>query len=384
MAQGRYSHITLLTPRRLATAVAALFVLCAAACEVEPTFNRPSSWEKAASFPDDILPTGPVAAAPDGTVYIAACDISREFDPRGVLYRYDGSHLEEFYRPPYEKWYIWDIKYGFGNLWVEGGKTDNGDHTAYFAKYDGYGWHEIDVPDYIGESSFYCMVPVSPDVCWFRSWRAVYKYDKGEWRKKFEFDTKCHDMGLAVSERGTVFVPTDPRYYAGGLTVNVSDDDGATWYMEKVDSGDEKYRVSYYYNYPIASAGETLYLAARLKTRLPVPSEGSNDYLGIIERDTAPAGQGRYRLVFLASAETAPVRDFRRMAFRDTTNGRAVGYYTSVTLEHGEWVTEEVDAFAMYDPTFTGITAGYPFYWAILEEESFGAHDSFYWLCRAR
>jgi hypothetical protein len=317
-------------------------------------------------------------------VYIGAYDARIENRPLGVVYRYDGRELEVFYQPPYERCYVEDIKYVFDVLWVAGTKTENGDHQAYFAKYDGYEWNEIDVPDHVAESSFYNVAPISSDACWVRTWRAVYKYDGGAWQKKLGFDTKSYKMGLAVSDRGVVFVPSDPRYYTTGWTVNVSDDDGATWHAEKVDFGDDRFRVYYYNYYPVTSVGETLYLTAQLKATTPLPYEESKAYLGIIKREAAPAGCGRYELAFLSSPTTSPARDFRGLAFHDAGNGRAVGYYTSVALEHGEWVTEEVDSFAMYRPVFTGITASYPFYWSILEDDAFSSRDSIFWLCRTR
>jgi hypothetical protein len=72
------------------------------------------------------------------------------------------------------------------------------------------------------------------------------------------------------------------------------------------------------------------------------------------------------------------------MAFHDAGNGRAVGYLTSVALEHGEWAAEEIDFFGMYYSNFEGITACYPYYWAILEVDTYHQTDASYWLCQTR
>ena len=382
--KGRNINVIKIAPRALATAAAAVFVLIAAACEDEPIYNRSLSWTKVARFPTDAVPNGALAAAPDGKVYVAAYDISQEFHPRGVVYRYGGRRLEEFFRPAYENCGIRDIKYAYNTLWAVGGKTVSGDHQPYVAKYDGGRWREIDVTRSIEEDYFYAAFPVSPEACWFATWRAIYKYDNGVWQKKLDVYSKTLEMGMAVTEGGVVFVPTEPKYRSSVWTVNVSDDDGATWHAETVNLGEELYRISYYYHYPIAAGGETLYLSAKLKTKAPLPRGESKDYLGIIKREPAPAGQGRYELVFLASSSTAPVRDFRGIAFHDAGNGRAVGYLTSVALEHGEWAAEDVDFFGMYYSSFEGITACYPYYWAILEVDTYHQTDASYWLCQTR
>jgi hypothetical protein len=330
------------------------------------------------------VPDEALAAAPDGTVYLLACDISQEFRPQTVIYRYDGRVLEEFYRSPYGGYNFRDIKYSHDTLWAAGGKTVGGDHQPYVAKFDGVRWREVDVPGSISESSFSRAFPVSPEACWFTTWRAVYKYDRGVWQKKFEVYSKVYDMPIAVTDGGKVFIPMVAMYRSGDWKVNVSDDDGATWHAETVDLGEALYRISYWYHFPIAVGGETLYLSAKLKTTAPLPQGESKDYLGIIKREPAPAGQGRYELSFLASTRTAPVREFRGMAFHDAGNGRAVGYLTSVALEHGEWAVEDVDFFGMYYSNFEGITACYPYYWAILEVDTYHQTDGSYWLCQTR
>ncbi len=378
--KGRDTEFQRLAPRALATAAAGFFVLIAAACDDEPIYNRSLSWAKVARFPDDVGPNGVLAAAPDGTVYVIASDISEEFNPRIVLYRYEGGRLEEFFRPPYERCDIRDVKYAHNTLWAAGGKTVSGGYQPYVATFDGDRWREIDVPSSVEESGFSAACPVSRDGCWFTTWRGVYQYDRGVWQKKFYDGSKVYDMGIAVSEAGKVFVPT-ARF--SDWKVNVSDDYGATWHVEQIGLAEGLYRI-YDYRNVFALAGETLYLTARLKTTAPLPQSESKDYLGIIKRDPAPAGQGRYELVFLASTTTAPVRGFMGMAFHDAGNGRAVGYLTSVALEHGEWVAEEVNFFGIYYSNFIGVTASYPFYWAILEEDTYFQTDASYWLCETR
>lgn len=384
MFKGRNIKIQKIAPRALATAAAAVFVLCAAACDDEPTYNRSLSWNKVARFPEEVMPNGLLAASPDGKVYVLACDISQEFRPRSVIYLYDGRRLEEFFRPAYERCDIRDIKYAYNTLWAVGGKKVGGDYRPYVAKYDGARWREVDVPGSISESSFSRAFPVSPEACWFTTWRAVYKYDRGVWQKKFYDGSRVYDMPIAVTDGGKVFVPMVAMYRSSVWTVNVSDDGGATWHAETVDLGEELYRISYWYHFPIAVGGETLYLSAKLKTKASLPQGESKDYLGIIKRDPGPAGRGLYELAFLASSSTAPVKDFRGMAFHDAGNGRAVGYLTSVALEHGEWATEEVNYFGIYYSNFEGITACYPYYWAILEVDTYHQTDASYWLCQTR
>ncbi len=377
---GRNLSFRKVAPRALATAAAAVFVLCAAACEDEPIYNRSLSWNKVARFPAHAVPDRALTAAPDGKVYLLAYDISQEFRTQTVIYRYDGRVLEEFYRSPYGGYNFRDIKYSHDTLWAAGGKTVGGDHQPYVAKYDGDRWREIDVPSSVNENGFSVAFPISRDACWFGTWRAVYKYDNGVWQKRFYDDSKIHEIGIAVSERGRVFI-SQARY--GNWKINVSDDDGATWHAEKIDLPEGLYRISDYRNV-FALAGETLYLAAKLKTTAPLPQGESKDYLGIIKREPAPAGQGRYELAFLASTTTTPVREFRGMAFHDAGNGRAVGYLTSVAREHGEWAAEEVHFFGIYYSNFEGITACYPYYWAILEVDTYHQTDASYWLCQTR
>jgi hypothetical protein len=326
---------------------------------------------------------GALTAAPDGTVYVAAHDVSQEFDPRAVIYRYDGRRLEEFFRPAYERCNIMDVKHAYKTLWAVGRKAIGEGYRPYVANYGADRWREIDVPNSVGETSFYKVFPVSPGACWFTTRRAVYKYDSGVWQKKFQGGPGVYDVGIAETGSGRVFVSLWAIYRFGHWKVNVSDDGGATWHEEGINLAEGLYRITDYRNV-FAVAGETLYLAVKLKTTAALPQEESKDYFGIIKREPAPAGEGRYELAFLASSSTAPVKGFRAMAFHDAGNGRAVGYLTSVALEHGEWATEAVHYIGIYYSNYEAITACYPYYWAILKVDTYYHNDASYWLCQTR
>lgn len=355
------------SPARAAlAAVAAAFLLWAACAEEEPVSRR-ASWREVATLPEGVRTFYGMTVAPDGAFYGVGTYRADSFsDPHGVVYRSDGEALEEIYRSPYEKSGFGAVTAADNMLWVAGAKYEDGDYRPYIVRRMSNRWEEVPFPYPAHYPSFSAAYAVSPEWVWFKNPQGIYVYEQGFWREVLALNESQGPDDFFVSTAGRqafLVAPASKRNPPGVATVKifVSDDRGTTWHEEKVVTPDPE-RPFYCSLSVIRGGGETVY--GRTWLLLPPPQRQSyNDKtLVIFRRDRAPAGRGEYHVVF-ESAKSDYFTGISSMAFRSADEGYAVGAYTSVALDGGEWHVEAWQK--SFSPWLEEVVAGPSGYWAV-------------------
>jgi len=378
MAQGRQHFTALIAPRRLATAVAAVFILGAAACEEEPYHERQDRWRWVTYFPEEAKDVTAVAEGPGGDVYAVGQDTAVPEYPRAVVYRYDGSALREDFRAPYDRAAFRDIKAAGAVLWAAGYKTEQSETKACLYRCDGGRWTEVPVPASVDGRGFTHVFPLPSGSCWLETSGGVYTYGGGAWKRVFTRGPQMAAFELAVAANGRAFVYVT-SFDGADHKVYVSDDRGGTWAAEPIKLDTEMYEIRGYYLYP-AAAGESLFLVGYLigtqleKKEAPV-------FLGVIARDDAPPGEGTYEISYVGSLGWGGGWGGWRSAFRTADEGYVVGYEASLARERGEWYPEDT---AWHDgfTEFAAVTAGRDAYWAVVRKRDYGGYVTATYLYR--
>jgi hypothetical protein len=298
----------------------------------------------------------------DGNVYAAGTDRTMRIFCQAVVYRYDGFTVSEEFRAPYDNSRFYDIESAAGTLWVTGWKLDNNEFEPCLFRMDGEEWTEVAVPASVNTYVFEAVFPVSSDFCWLANDEVVYTYDNGEWTEVLPRGLKGKDFELAVTGNGRAFA-----FEAGPGraedTVYVSDDRGASWTAEPLDLQTEMYYAYGSLCYT-AAAGEGLFITMPLISGLSEETEGPQ-YLGVIVRDEAPPGKGKYETSYVGDLGWLVIPDTWGMAFRDPSDGYVVGYELSLALESGQWYPEDLpDPGALH---FRDVVAGRDGFWGLAD-----------------
>jgi len=334
-------------------AVAAAALVCA--CGDGPQLAEPTAWAKVATFPEDATAINGLTSAEVDAIYaVGSRTPNGEGWPHPVVYRFDGTRVSEAYLSPYDGKFSGADAYG-GEVIAAGNKHTSPNHTRpYVVRYSGAAWEEITVPSSINEISFLRVYVGSGGRYWFQGREGVYIYSDGVWTTALVIN----DPYLAVTTNGRAFV-FKPNHYGTGGDVYVSDDAGRSWRSENVQLEDSSFYSPDSFNpIVVASAGEGFALRSDFKANV----NEEIIYSGVIARDDAPAGEGTYNIAF--SAPHGPnFYDIMAMAFASASDGYCVGNLTSVKLDDGVWVQE--DLLTMSDIMFSGVTAGPSRYWSV-------------------
>jgi len=216
----------------------------------------------------------------------------------------------------------------------------------------------------VGGLSFSAVYPRGRDFCWFKNTDGVYTYDDGAWRLVLDCD-KCYAACLTVTAAGQAFfVPLASKHNPPGaraIKLFVSDDRGATWHEEKIVTPDPT-RPFYTPAAFVRAGGERVFAEALLSVPPYLITERRHYTDAIFVRAEAPAGRGSYHVVF-ESAKGDYFEDIWAMAFRSPEEGYAVGPYTSVALDRGEWYVEAWPK--SFSPWLEEVVAGPSGYWAV-------------------
>lgn len=377
MLKGRNQILSKIAPRAALTAAAAVLFSAITACEDEPYYFRPDRWGWVAGFPENVEGVKAVAEGPGGDVYVIASDVTIPDYPRALVYRYDGSSLEEVFRGPYDNAYFEDLAFGGGALWVCGKKYVGYGYEPYLVKFEARTWSEIEVPPTVDADELTSVFPASRDFCWLETARAVYVYDGGRWAERFRTVSGPYNLKLAVAETGRAFVCVT-RLQPAERTVYVSDDAGATWAAEPMDLGTGLFDFCGY-PYAVEAAGAGLFISTLLYSET-LEQKKSPVYMAVIGRDGANPGQGSYDISYLVPSSGGYGYYVRDMAFRDGDNGYVVGYGMSIAREGGAWYPEEVwHTGYIY---FIALAAGRSTYWAALVQRRYYRGDGNYYLYR--
>jgi hypothetical protein len=355
-----------ISPAQAALAAVAAGFLIWAACGEEETLERRSSWREVATFPYEAGHVRDGAVAADGAFYAAAAYRKDSFsDPYGVVYRSSGGALEEVFRSPYAGSGFGAIGAGGGAVWAAGAQKAGLDYRPYIVRLAEGRWEEVDVPPEVNGMSFNAVYPRGRDFCWFKSEEGIYTYDGGAWRSVLDLNESRGGDDFFVNAAGRAFLvaPASKANPPGATAVKLfaSDDRGASWHEEKIVTPDPS-RPFFSPFVILGGAGDSLYARARLL----LPGAETTNYnlntLVIFRRDEAPAGSGTYYVVF-ESGKAEYFGDVWAMAFRAPDEGYAVGPYTSVALERGEWYVEAWQK--TFSPWLEDVAAGPSGYWAI-------------------
>jgi hypothetical protein len=316
---------------------------------------QPSAWQERARFGGDVRRVDDVAADAGGSLYFAV----EKRDNVGTIYKYDGSTLKEVFRSRYADSTLGSVGCGRGRIWAAGTRFDGEASYAYCVRSgDGSTWEEVAVPADLGLGYLGAIHPAADGTVWFvgaaKDDSAVYTYRDGVWTTHPE-TAGAYALSLAVTARGRAFV-----YHVQNkvLKMLISDDGGASWTEERVSLDDPRFNFKRPSAMDMAVAGETVYLSGRLSSDL----EGF-DFKGVVGREDAPPGQGRYYVAF-ASPHGEYFYDISGMAFRTVDDGYCVGSQTSVRLKRGKW-TKEIMPEA-WNPQFDVVAAGPSSYWAVV------------------
>ena len=336
-------------------------VALALACG-EPLMPRANPWVKAADFPDGCT-FNAVACNPDSPSpfpFLAGYKADGE-TTTAVIYEYDGGAINEIFGGA-EDTAFYDVRWGAGEMWATGRRTENGEDSPYVVKGDGTTFEEVLVPAAVTAKSFSRVFPRAGGDVWLEGSDGVYVYDDGEWRN-------CPPTALApnTGDKGTLTVTAGgTAYYLKRHEANdsmlISRDNGLSWLEEPITLEESIYRFSYSGEpEAVASGGETLYFTAELSVHY-----GLNElqYEAVIARDDAPAGSGTYDIVFMAP-KGPQFYGIQALAFFDERNGYAGGVTTGVVLKDGVWRLDDIPDEA--NMAFRVIAAGASKYWAIVE-----------------
>ena len=353
-------------PARAAlAAVAAGFLLWAACAEEEPVSRR-TSWREVAPLPEGVRTFYGMTVAPDGAFYAGATYRKDSFsDPYGVVYRSDGGTLEEVFRSPNAGTSLGPIGVSGGVIWAAGSKQVDTDYRPYVVRFADGRWREVNVPAEVEGRYFSAAYPLGSDFCWFKSEEGIYTYGNGSWRTALVLEERHGPDDFCVTAAGRAFFagPATKTNPPGGASVKifVSGDRGASWHEETIRYPDVG-RQFYGPVRMVRTAGDGIFALALVQLPRYLMREGHYYTTAIFKRDEAPAGQGHYSLVFEAG-RGGYFRYIDAMAFRSADEGYAVGPYTSVALERGEWHVEAWQK--SFSPWLEEVVAGPSGYWAV-------------------
>jgi len=229
-------------------------------------------------------------------------------------------------------------------------------------RYDGTAWEEIEPPPSYQGSEFTGVYPVGDDFCWLPATYGVYSYEAGEWREHFSF-SKPRRFYFTATPSGRAYLYAIGSVLQPWATLYISSDRGATWAGETPKLGTDTFSLPSRDIIGFGTWGERVCWATSLGLDF-TPEQGNADpaYKAVILRDDAPPGHGSYEIAFMAphGPYFSSIVD---IAFRDDGTGYVVGNHTSVALQNGEWILEELPAVGT--PYFRAVAAGASSYWAI-------------------
>jgi hypothetical protein len=320
---------------------AVLTALIIVNCDV-PLAPYPFSWQVLSVFPEGI--SAKDICVGDSRLYIATFDY---LDKEAAIWTFDfaDGSLNKVYTSKYgDEAKFYTIDYYNGTVWVGGtrwaevrGELSEVPFLAYlFAG----SWYEVDLPHDGGlPAAVYDVagIPGSEPDCYVYTADGIglYRPLTEEWRLLNGMEGFA---GPIRTEGGRFFcVRNEPslRYFS----VAVSDGSGSDFVMEETPVTWGRFET---FDIPDRTrewgspAGEGMALFGKLKWEGYPYDHG---YSGLIIRDEAPAGEGTYTLSFFSPR--AP--DFYRIstcAFKDQSNGCALGQEAIVFMVNGEWIKE--------------------------------------------
>lgn len=347
---------------RAAVAAGGVAVLFSALTCGDPTPAYPEhEWREVAAFPANAEFINGLAEAGDGSVYVAGSCRDEEMNYRPVVYRYADGKVVEAFRGPYKGGGFDDVACADGRVWVAGAKeVAPAKLKPYVVRYDGSRWEEIYVPETVISGSLGSLYPIGEEACWARAYDGVYIYRHGLWEKKFPFNNPQY-FYFTVTRGGRAAVYKYSFPY--DVEIFISDDGGATWALERPQLENKHFTYSSPQPQPngFTSCEERLCWAVGLRVAGP-QRDGQGFYFAVLMRDEAPPGQGSYEMSLLAPRGPY-LTNIADMAFRDAFNGYAVGNFTSIAYENGEWVFQTLPE--SWHPHFRHVTAGRSSFWAL-------------------
>jgi hypothetical protein len=326
----------------------------------EPTPVYPEhEWREVATFPANAAFINGLAEADDSSVYVAGSCRDEEMNYRPVVYRCAGGKTVEAFRGPYKGGDFGDVACRAGRVWAAGAKEVAPEKLRpYLVRYDGSRWEEIYVPETVNSPSLGGLYPIGEDACWARGYDGVYIYRHGLWEKKFPFNNPQY-FYFTVTRGGRAAVYKYSYPYT--VEIFISDDGGATWALERPQLENKHFTYSSPQPNGFTSCEERLCWAVRLRVAGP-QRDGEGLYFAVMMRDDAPPGEGSYEISLLAPRGPY-LTNIADMAFRDTLNGYAVGTFTSIAYENGEWIFQTLPE--SWHPHFDYVAAGRSSFWAL-------------------
>jgi hypothetical protein len=319
---------------------------------------REHRWREVASFDGKV---NALAVTDEDIVYCAGA--KNDGAGPGVIYRFAGSEIEEFFVSPYEEGAFYALDSQGVYLWAGGSKTPTGQTIRpYLVRYDGRAWKELDVPASVTENGFTDVFAVAENLCWLNTGREIYTYENGVWQKRLA-QSGPRSVGLTVSPGGRAYALFEGGVIDPWLTVYISDDRGETWVTERPELDTGYYGLGSKIPPALTTRGESLCLGEQLGLLfVPRGEDPGTSYDAVIGRDDAPPGEGSYDIEFIAP--NGPYfYNIRDMAFRDEFNGYVVGTLTSVALDNGQWIQEVLPESLL--PHFEHVAAGRSSFWAV-------------------
>ena len=323
---------------------------------------RANPWHKKVDIPDgytiNALACNPDTGSP--YPYLAGVVAGGE-STAAVIFKYDGATLKEIFRGP-EDSAFYDVRWGNGEMWATGHRTENDEMKPYAVKSDGTLFEEVVVPAAVTAKTFTRVFPRPGGVVWLEGSDGVYVYDSGEWRlcPPTALVPNTGDHGtLTVTAGGTAYYL---KSHETSRTMLISRDNGLSWLEEPIILEESIYRFDFTGELEnLASGGETPYFCARLYVHY---GKDVIEYNGVVARNDAPAGSGTYDVVFMAP-KGPQFYGIDALAFFDERNGYAGGVTTGVVLKDGVWRLDDIPDNSYM--AFRIITAGFSDYWAIVE-----------------
>lgn len=354
--------------RLKATVIGALFLT--AACE-GPLLPAPSPWRPVVELPHLFIP-GDVCVGPDATVVYVAGYMNGE--GKAVIYSCPSAPpLKEDFRSPWEESDLFSLSAGGGLLWAAGSKYGAGKPVPYVVRLKDDDWTEVEVPAEFGDSYLMVCGCEATGVPYFIGDEGVYRLEGSAWYKIFDIaahkESTRDEFRAVATAGGRVFIYQYAfKFPARSLGyVYVSYDRGGTFRREEFQLPDKYWRISGPEAVTLGTARETLYLATEVETSNGQPTAG---YHGIVRRDGAAPGAGRYYLEFFAPMGpyfTGGHSTRLKLAFRAADDGYAAGSETSVRLKAGRWQLDNNSRESNF--TFRCLDAGPASYWAVIGVE---------------
>jgi hypothetical protein len=314
--------VTTFVTRLFAPPINRLFLITVSIVLLESCSEAPlepclSSWFKVTDLPrgaEDLY------ARDRNFVWIVGSD-----NNEAVIWRWDGVSLVEEFNYGIENSSLRCIDYFEGTAWAAGDIIKDDFNEALLLKYEDGRWNAVAGP--AGTRFGFSKVAGSgKDECWLKGYREIFNYKNGVWERYGNF---LGVSGITAYGPARVFAWSDLGPY-------VSVFDGSDWVIENIDLPGS-------FSSSIIIDGcatpSALFLTCSIFTDT---DQGYFDYGAILRREYAPAGQGKYDLVFF-SPPGPYFSSISSLAFVDDKNGIGAGYFTSIVCDDGVFTKEIVD-----------------------------------------